>query len=120
MIEDEFAHFWAAHMPHHAMVMTEDLRRRVASPMFFQRLTCWKTATLGHCELEPDSDLAARCSYLGHRFLLLRDLNNLRLAGGNARPLTLAERAAALPPIAPGRGTSYTRTRKTARGMDHE
>ena len=94
------------------MVMTEDLRRRVASPIFFQRLAYWKTATLGHCELEPDSDLAARCSYLGQRFLLLRDLNNLRLAGGNTRPLTLAERAAVLPPIAPGWGTGYTRTRE--------
>ena len=120
MIEDEFAHFWAAHAPHHATVMTEDLRRRVATPIFFQRLTYWKTAILRHCELEPDSDLAARSSYLGQRFLLLQDMNILRLAGGNARPLTLAERAAVFPPLVPGRGTGYTRRREINRGIDNE
>ena len=120
MIEDEFAHFWAAHAPNHATVMTEDLRRRVASLMFFQRLPYWKMAPLGHCELEPDSHLAACSSYLGKRFLLLQDLNNLRHAGGNVRPLTLAERAAVLPPIAPGRGTGYTRRWEINRGIDHE
>ena len=77
MIEDEFAHFWAAHAPHHATVMTEDLRRRVATPIFFQRLTYWKTAILA---LRTGTGrFAARSGYLGQRFLLLQDMNNLRL-----------------------------------------
>ena len=92
--------------------MTEELRRRVASPMFFQRPTYWKTATLGHCELEPDSDLAARSSYLGQRFVMLQDLNNLRLVGGNARPLTPAERAALLDAMGGQKSMTFGAIRK--------
>ncbi|MGB1006073.1 MAG: hypothetical protein ACPGVX_02795 [Thalassobaculaceae bacterium] len=96
MIEIEFDRLWRAQAAHHPALMTEDLRRRVAAPMFFQRPTYWKRATLWRYEMERGRNLAVRSSYLGQRFVMLQEVNSLRRAGGNARPLTAVERATLL------------------------
>lgn len=96
MLEAEFATLWDAQARFHPDLLTGDLRDRARQVMFHQRPTFWRLKTLGKCRLEPDSPLCPKGSWIGQRFLMLQRLNNLRLAGGNARRLDDGERAVVL------------------------
>src|SRR5690606_38336319 len=84
--------FWSAQAEHHPGLLTEALKATVHDIAFRQRPIFWRLKTLGECNLEPGEPLCPKGSWRGQRFEMLQTLNNLRLAGGNARPLEPDER----------------------------
>lgn len=117
MIEAEFARIWKTQSRHHPDVMTDRLRARIASAIFFQRPTYWRLSTLGTCRLEPDAALIAKSSWAGQQFVMLQTLNSLRLSGGNARPLTGDERAAILGQLSQQKSMTWGGVRKVLKPL---
>jgi CRISPR-associated endonuclease Csn1 len=97
MIENEFERLWSKQLEFHPAALTATLKQRIHKTIFFQRPTFWRTKTLGKCPFKPEAQLCLKSSWLGQRFLALKRLNDLRLAGGNTRPLTDDERGLILP-----------------------
>jgi len=95
-IDNEFQKIWIAQRQHHPAILTDALRDRIHETIFYQRPTFWRTKTLGKCWLEPDAKLCLKGSWDGQQYVMLEQLNKLRLAGGNARPLEPDERAVVL------------------------
>jgi CRISPR-associated endonuclease Csn1 len=85
---------------------------RIEHLIFFQRPTFWRLATLGICPLMPNESLAARGDWNTQQHTLLEQVNKLRIAGGNARPLTHAERSAILDAIDGQRTMKWGSVRK--------
>jgi CRISPR-associated endonuclease Csn1 len=112
MVEEEFDRIWSAQAAHHPAVLTPAARERIAGIVFHQRPTFWRLKTLGTCELEPDSPLCLKGSWLGQRYLMFQDVNGLRLAGGNARPLDEAERAKVVAFLESEANITFPRLRK--------
>jgi CRISPR-associated endonuclease Csn1 len=95
-IKDEFERLWLAQTPHHPALSDPNLKAHVSDVIFSQRPVFWRLNTLGKCRLEPDAELAAKGGWLSAQRRMLEKLNNLQIAGGNARPLDDEERAAIL------------------------
>ncbi len=95
-VEDEFNRLWAAQAQHHPKLLTDDLKEKVADAIFAQRPVFWRLNTLGTCPFVPSGDLCPKGAWLSQQKRMLEKLNNLGLAGGNARPLDGEERAAIL------------------------
>lgn len=95
-VEEEFEKLWTAQAPHHPALQDEALKAEVADAIFAQRPVFWRKATLGKCRFMPEAELCPRGSWLSQQRRMLEKLNNLAIAGGNARPLDEEERAAIL------------------------
>lgn len=83
MVMEEFEGLWDAQSKHHQSVMTQELKEEMRGLIFRQRPIFWRSVTLGACRLEPESRLCLKSSWLGQQFLMLQELNSLRLQGEN-------------------------------------
>jgi CRISPR-associated endonuclease Csn1 len=96
VVEEEFEKLWAAQAQYHAVLRNADLRARIHDAIFAQRPVFWRKKTLGKCRFLPGEPLCPKGSWLSQQRRMLEKLNNLTLAGGNARELDPEERAAIL------------------------
>lgn len=95
-VRDEFERLWSTQAQHHPALANETLKSHIFDVVFAQRPVFWRLNTLGKCRLDPDGELAAKGGWLSAQRRMLEKLNNLEIAGGNARPLDDEERTAIL------------------------
>lgn len=96
-VEEEFNTIWRRQTPHLPVLSKmEGLNEAVYEAVFAQRPTFWRKNTLGKCRFVPNGGLCPRGSWLSQQKRMLEKVNNLEIAGGNARPLDAEERAAIL------------------------
>jgi CRISPR-associated endonuclease Csn1 len=95
-VSDEFEAIWSAQAEYHPALLTDELKSGLHDIIFAQKPVFWRLNTLGECRLEPGAPLAPKGGWLSAQRRMLEKLNNLEIAGGNARPLDDQERAAIL------------------------
>ncbi|MBF0176774.1 MAG: type II CRISPR RNA-guided endonuclease Cas9 [Magnetococcales bacterium] len=117
MVVEEFERIWAAQAPHHPTILTEANRDEIHRIIFHQRPVFWRVNTLGRCDLEPEAPLCARGSWLGQRFVLLQNLNSLRLAKPEIRELDAEERLVLLEHLSNQGESSFGGLRKALAGL---
>ena len=71
-------------------------RDSIREAVFAQKPVFWRLGTLGECRFVPGAPLCPKGAWLSQQRRMLEKLNNLELAGGNARPLDDEERRAIL------------------------
>lgn len=96
VVEQEFEQLWETQSAHLPTLKDEELRTRIRDTIFMQRPVFWRKNTLGDCRFVPGAPLCPKGSWLSQQRRMLEKLNNLAIAGGNARPLDEEERAAIL------------------------
>ncbi len=72
------------------------LKDSIRAAIFAQRPVFWRLNTLGACRFFPDKALCPKGAWLSQQRRMLEKVNNLEVAGGNARPLDEDERRAIL------------------------
>ena len=95
-VEEEFNAIWRLQTPHLPVLKTAGLKEALHEAVFAQRPTFWRKNTLGECRFVPGAELCPKGSWLSQQKRMLEKVNNLEIAGGNARPLDAEERAAIL------------------------
>ncbi len=68
------------------------LKDSIREAIFTQRPVFWRRNTLGACRFFPDKPLCPKGAWLSQQRRMLEKVNNLEIAGGNARPLDDEER----------------------------
>lgn len=68
----------------------------IREAIFAQRPVFWRLNTLGECRFFPGKPLCPKGAWLSQQRRMLEKVNNLEVAGGNARPLDGEERRAIL------------------------
>ena len=68
----------------------------IREAIFAQRPVFWRLNTLGECRFFPGESLCPKGAWLSQQRRMLEKVNNLEVAGGNARPLDEEERRAIL------------------------
>jgi CRISPR-associated endonuclease Csn1 len=111
-VEDEFQRMWGSQARFHPELRNEDFQERIRDIVFSQRPVFWRLNTLGECRLDPGQPLAPKGSWASAQRRMLEKLNNLEIAGGNARPLDDAERMAILAPLQVQQSMSWSGARK--------
>ena len=130
MLYHEFELIWEEQARHYPKILTDQLRWgttekrdkpfKVIKPIpreagktlleqfglenliFFQRTVYWNTASIGHCELEPNEQRTPRADRRFQEFRMLQEVNNLRIFDASLEPkpdyreLSEAERSAIL------------------------
>jgi CRISPR-associated endonuclease Csn1 len=99
-LEDEFEQIWAAQVPYHNDVLTDDLRAALYETIFYQRPL--KEPEVGLClfsgygDVPSDERRLPKAHPLTQRRVLYETVNNLRITadGRHGRPLTLEQRNA--------------------------
>ncbi len=79
MFEEEYEKIWERQRPFHPTVLTEELRREIATILFYQRPIREQANLIGHCELEPDERRASWATLEAQRFRLLQKVNDLEI-----------------------------------------
>jgi len=120
MIHDEFDRLWNAQEPHHPVLGDPKFETRIRDLVFFQRPTFWRLNTLGHCQLCPKEKLEPKGSWKGQEWFVLEQLTKLRIAGGNSRPLSDAERSILLEVAHRQKNTGWNGVRKELRKLWRE
>jgi len=95
-VEEEFERLWTAQSHHHSSLKEKSLKAKIMDTIFAQRPVFWRKNTLGKCRFMPGEPLCPKGSWLSQQRRMLEKLNNLAIAGGNARPLDDEERGAIL------------------------
>lgn len=93
MFQDEFGRFWEAQSKYYSDILTAERRLAVEHIMFYQRPTFWRLNTLGHCRFCPGELPAPKAAWSSQQWVMLEQINKLRIAGGNQRRLDDRERA---------------------------
>jgi CRISPR-associated endonuclease Csn1 len=93
MVKDEFDCIWHEQKKHYPQILTDTFKQNLENTIFFRNPIFWRWKTLGKCDLEPESRLLMKSEWLAQEFIMLQDLNNLKLATGNNRPLDTTERS---------------------------
>ena len=83
MIEDEFDAIWNKQKQYHPDLLTEDLRDSLKKAIFWRRHTFWRLKSLGKCPYEPESPLLMKADWKAQQYIMLQNLNNLRVAPNN-------------------------------------
>ncbi len=112
VVEEEFDRLCAAQAPHHPALRERAFRGALHEAIFAQRPVFWRKSTLGACRFFPGEPLCPKGSWLSQQRVMLEKLNNLAIAGGNARPLDAEERAAILAGLATQKGMGWPGVRK--------
>jgi CRISPR-associated endonuclease Csn1 len=112
VVANEFNAFWDAQAKKHPELLKTELKEQIEHTIFAQRPVFWRTNTLGQCRLQPGAELCPKGSWLSQQRRMLEKLNNLALAGGNARPLDSAERAAILAKLQTQTSMSWSGVRR--------
>ncbi len=107
LVEDEFARLVAAQQDHHVVLRDHATRGAIHEAIFAQRPVFWRKSTLGTCRLMPSEPLCPKGSWLSQQRVLLEKVNNVEIAGGNARRLDDDERAAMLAGLATQKTMSW-------------
>ena len=115
MVLQEFERLWSVqrelHQQEHPALFAPEREQVVKELVFFQRPVFWRLSTLGTCRLLPGSKLCLKGSWLGQQYLLLQDLNSLRLEGSN-EPLPADERELLLQELLEQGELSWAKCRK--------
>jgi CRISPR-associated endonuclease Csn1 len=112
VVVEEFNAFWDAQAKWRPGLLGAELKERVEDTMFAQKPVFWRTGTLGQCRLQPGAELCPKGSWLSQQRRMLEKLNNLAIAGGNARPLDHEERAAILTKLQTQASMSWSGVRR--------
>lgn len=96
LVEDEFNRLIAAQKERHPALRGAAIVGALREAIFAQRPVFWRKSTLGSCRLVPGAALCPKGSWLSQQRVMLEKVNNLEIAGGNARRLDDEERAAIL------------------------
>jgi CRISPR-associated endonuclease Csn1 len=111
-VDREFQVVWAAQSAHHPDLLTEASKAHLHDIIFAQKPVFWRLNTLGECRLEPGAPLLGKGSWQSAQRRMLEKLNSLRIEGGNARPLTEAERAEILSKLQTQQAMTFPAIRK--------
>ncbi len=93
MFQDELARLWEAQSKYHPSVLTDERRKAVEYIVFHQRPVFWRLNTLGHCRFCPDDLPAPKAAWSTQQWVMLEQINKLRIVGGNQRHLDKRERS---------------------------
>lgn len=93
MVRRELEEILEAQKKFHPGLLTGEFCGALRKIMFHRRPIFWRWKSLGKCRYEPDSRLPMKADWRAQQFIMLQTLNDLRLAGGNQRPLNDGERA---------------------------
>ena len=96
VVENEFEKLWTEQAKYLPALSDPALRTSVQVSIFAQRPVFWRKNTLGECRFKPGASLCPKGAWLSQQRRMLEKINNLALAGGNARPLDKDERRAIL------------------------
>lgn len=96
IVRKEFERLCAAQAVHHPVLGDPNFRATLDEAIFAQRPVFWRKSTLGKCRFIPGAPLCPKGSWLSQQRRMLEKVNNLAIAGGNARPLDEEERRAIL------------------------
>lgn len=99
IVLDEFTRICKKQEDHHQALREHAFRGAVEEAIFAQRPVFWRKSTLGKCRFMSAEPLCPRGSWLSQQRRMLEKINNLAIAGGNARPLSHDEREAILTAI---------------------
>lgn len=111
-VDAEFERLWTAQAHHHPGLADVGYKERVKDAIFAQRPVFWRKSTLGECPLSPGAPLCPKGSWLSQQRRMIEQLNNLAIAGGNARPLDEEERSAILAKLQTQGSMSWAGVRK--------
>jgi CRISPR-associated endonuclease Csn1 len=100
IVLDEFARLCDAQAATHPVLNDPQVRGALEEAIFAQRPVFWRKSTLGSCRFIPGAPLCPKGSWLSQQRRMIEKVNNLAIAGGNARPLDPEERDAILAPLA--------------------
>lgn len=93
MFQEELNRLWATQSKHYPDILTVERKQAVEHIMFYQRPVFWRLNTLGHCRFCPDELPAAKAAWSTQQWVMLEQINKLRIVGGNQRQLDERERA---------------------------
>jgi CRISPR-associated endonuclease Csn1 len=96
LVEDEFDRLVAGQKDYHEALRDQTLTRALKEAIFAQRPVFWRKSTLATCPLVRGAPPCPKGSWLSQQRGMLEKLNNLEIAGGNARRLDDEERSAIL------------------------
>ncbi len=107
VVQEEFSRIIAAQAAYHSALQDKAFKAELEEILFAQRPVFWRKSTLGRCALMPGEALCPKGSWLSQQRRMLEKVNNLALAGGNARPLDAEERAAIVATLETQNGMSW-------------
>ncbi|MCI0598238.1 MAG: type II CRISPR RNA-guided endonuclease Cas9 [Beijerinckiaceae bacterium] len=113
IVREEFERLCAAQAAYHPVLTDPNFSAALEEAIFAQRPVFWRKSTLGACRFMPGEDLCQKGSWLSQQRRMLEKVNNLAIAGGNARPLDEDERAAILAALATQKSMGWPGARKT-------
>jgi CRISPR-associated endonuclease Csn1 len=93
MFQDELTRLWETQSKHYPDVLTAERKQAVEYIMFYQRPVFWRLNTLGHCRFCPDELPAPKAAWSTQQWVMLEQINKLRIVGGNQRRPDERERA---------------------------
>ena len=117
VVAEEFGMLWDAQSKFHPALKSEQLKARISDTIFAQRPVFWRRNTLGECRFIPGEPLCPKGSWLSQQRRMLEKLNNLAIAGGNARPLDAEERAAILSRLQQQASMSWSGVRSALKAL---
>jgi len=79
MFEQEFDAIWSAQATHQTAIMTDDLRERLRTAIFYQRPLKPADELVGFCELEPGHRRCQAADRAAQLFRILAEVSNLRI-----------------------------------------
>lgn len=120
VVEDEFEALWTAQSEHHPSLQDEALKSKIKDTIFAQRPVFWRKNTLGDCRFMPGEALCPKGSWLSQQRRMLEKLNNLAIAGGNARPLDDEERSTILSKLQQQASMSWPGVRRALKALYKE
>lgn len=112
VVADEFRRLVAAQRPFHPTLDDRSLLGAIEEAIFSQKPVFWRKKTLGQCRYMPEAPLCPKGSWLSQQRRLLETVNNLAIAGGNARPLDQEERNAIISALSMQKSMTWPGVRK--------
>lgn len=85
MLQREFECIWSVQSGHYSEILTQDLKDKVYSELFFQRSVT--TPPPGKCQYFPDEERLAKCSRLFQRRRIFEECNNLKFYSKFGEPI---------------------------------
>ncbi len=116
MLEDEFDHIWRVQTSHHPG-LTPGIRDNIRDAIFFQRPL--KPVTPGRCTFFPDDYRLPKWHPLAQEFLILQELNMLRIIDDSDKQtlLDLAQRDLIAGHLMSGEKLTWSSSKKGVRGI---
>ncbi|MBC6442794.1 MAG: hypothetical protein GDA53_06675 [Rhodobacteraceae bacterium] len=111
VLEEEFDHIWRMQAQYHPNYLTDKARDEIKSVLFFQRPL--KPVKPGRCTFFPDEDRLPKWHPLAQEFLILQELNRLRIIADKGEcSLDLTQRDLLLNHLMSGKKLTWAGVRK--------